>query len=177
MRIIFMGASEIGWECCKLLFEQGKNIVGIFSIRKEFIISWSKSPVTNVRFRNFEDLSQQYHSPIIYVTHKLTDPYYQRILIDLKPDILIVIGWYYMIPRSIRYIATYGAIGIHASILPKYRGGAPLVWAIINGETKTGVTLFYLEDGVDDGDIIAQGSLRYYFRLNTKIKINIFRPD
>jgi methionyl-tRNA formyltransferase len=53
-------------------------------------------------------------------------------------------------------LCSLGAAGIHASLLPRYRGGAPLVWAIINGETTTGVSLFYLSDGVDDGDLIAQ---------------------
>jgi methionyl-tRNA formyltransferase len=61
-----------------------------------------------------------------------------------------------MVPKKIRDIATYGTWGIHASMLPNYAGGAPLVWAIINGETETGVTLFKLDDGVDDGDIIEQ---------------------
>lgn len=63
-----------------------------------------------------------------------------------------------MIPKKTRELTTYGAWGIHASLLPKYAGGAPLNWAIINGEKETGVTLFRMEDGVDDGDIIAQKS-------------------
>jgi methionyl-tRNA formyltransferase len=63
-----------------------------------------------------------------------------------------------MIGKEIRKIAKLGAWGIHASLLPKYAGGAPLVWAIIEGETQTGVTLFRMESGVDDGDIIEQVS-------------------
>ena len=63
-----------------------------------------------------------------------------------------------MIPQSIRELVKYGAWGIHASLLPNYAGGAPLSWAIINGEKETGITLFRMEDGVDDGDIIAQKS-------------------
>jgi len=65
-------------------------------------------------------------------------------------------GWYYMVPKVIRDLAKYGAWGIHASLLPNYAGGAPLVWAIIEGQKKTGVTLFKLSNGVDDGDIIQQ---------------------
>ena len=61
-----------------------------------------------------------------------------------------------MEPTKKRDIASYGAWGIHGSMLPNYAGGAPLVWAIINGESETGVTLFKLQDGVDDGDIIEQ---------------------
>ncbi len=61
-----------------------------------------------------------------------------------------------MVPKAIREIPTYGAWGIHASLLPKYAGGAPLVWAIIEGEKETGITLFKMDSGVDDGDIIEQ---------------------
>jgi methionyl-tRNA formyltransferase len=76
----------------------------------------------------------------------------------MSPDLIVTVGWYFMIPKRMREIAPLGCIGIHGSLLPKYRGGAPLVWAIINGEKETGLTLFYLEDGVDDGDIIDQKS-------------------
>jgi len=156
MRIVFMGASELGWECCRTLFEIGQEVVGIFSIPEEFRISWSPQPVRNVRFRNFEDLALRHSIPIIYVTGKMTDDSYYNALSNLKPDLLVVVGWYYMIPRRLRNIAALGAVGIHASLLPKYRGGAPLVWAIINGESRAGVSLFHFSDGVDDGDLIGQ---------------------
>ena len=64
-----------------------------------------------------------------------------------------------MVPKTIREIPVEGVWGIHASLLPNYAGGAPLVWAIINGETQTGVTLFRMDSGVDDGDIIYQRKL------------------
>ena len=62
----------------------------------------------------------------------------------LKPDVILALGWYYIVPKSIRDIPKYGAWGIHASLLPEYAGGAPLVWSIINGE-KTEVTLFRMD--------------------------------
>jgi methionyl-tRNA formyltransferase len=87
---------------------------------------------------------------------------YKGIIAALNLDLILVLGWYYMIPKEIRKLARLGAWGIHASLLPKYAGGAPLNWAIINGEKETGVTLFRMEDGVDDGDIIAQKSFPIY---------------
>lgn len=163
MRVIFMGASELGWECCRTLFEIGQEVVGIFSIPPEFRISWSTTPVRNVRFRSFEDLARAYSVPLTYVTKKMSNPEYKEMVRTLQPDILVVIGWYYMVPRSLRGLAPLGAVGIHASLLPKYRGGAPLVWAIINGETQTGVSLFHFADGVDDGDLIAQSAIEIAF--------------
>ena len=65
-------------------------------------------------------------------------------------------GWYYMVNSKIRNLAKYGAWVVHASLLPKYAGGAPLVWAIMNGEGEAGVSLFKLDSGVDNEDIIAQ---------------------
>lgn len=158
MRIVFMGATELGWECCQTLFGMGQEVVGIFSIPQEFRISWSPGLVRNVRFKKFEDLALAHSIPLIYVTGKMTDIQYYDALSKLKPDLLVVIGWYYMIPRRLRSLAPLGAVGIHASLLPKYRGGAPLVWAMINGESHAGVSLFHFADGVDDGDIIGQAS-------------------
>ena len=86
-----------------------------------------------------------------------------------------------MIPKKIRDIATKGAWGIHASLLPQYAGGAPLVWAIIESQKKTGVTLFKIDSGVDDGDIIAQkgfpilknDTIKEVYEKATKISIEI----
>lgn len=78
---------------------------------------------------------------------------YQKI-IDLKPDLLITCAYGQIIPKELLECAKYGAINIHASILPKYRGSAPINWAIINGEKKTGITLMYMDETMDTGDII-----------------------
>jgi methionyl-tRNA formyltransferase len=156
MRIVFMGATELGWNCCRTLLEIGQEVVGIFSIPREFRISWSATPVTNVQYKSFEDLAAAHSIPIFFVTGKMSDPECVAALRELKPDVIIVVGWYYMLPRSLRELAPRGAVGLHASLLPKYRGGAPLVWATINGETRSGVSFFYFTDGVDEGDIIGQ---------------------
>lgn len=155
MRIVFLGASELGYDCCESLLLNGQNIVGIFTIPQEFKISYSKDkPVKNVLFKDFHALGSRYNVPVIDVKEKMSS--YEGVLRELKPDFLLVIGWYYMIPKSLRELANKGCAGIHASLLPKYRGGAPLVWAMINGEKETGISFFYFSDGVDDGDLIAQ---------------------
>lgn len=155
MNIVFFGASELGYKCCRLIIvEKLANITGIFTIPKEFNISYSDKPVKNVNFADFHELGKEFNIPVTDITGKMGS-YYEQIA-ALEPELILVIGWYYMIPEKIRKIAAKGCVGMHASLLPKYRGGAPLVWAIINGEEKTGLTFFYLEDGVDNGDIIAQ---------------------
>lgn len=155
MRVVFFGATELGYQCCLKVIDLHIPVVGIFTIPRTFTISYSKNqPVTNINYRDFHQLGEQLNIPVISVEDKMIN--YLPQLEMLQPDLLLAIGWYYLIPRSLRQLATKGCVGIHASLLPKYRGGAPLVWAMINGEKETGVTLFYLEDGVDTGDIIAQ---------------------
>lgn len=155
MKIVFFGASSLGYTCCQALLDAGHEIIAIFTIPKEFNISYSPGkPVNNVLYKDFNVLGNQYGIPVFEVNQNIKD--YTESLEILKPDFIIAIGWYYMIPKKILSIAGMGAAGIHASLLPKGRGNAPLVWAIINGEPKTGITFFYFSDGVDNGDIIGQ---------------------
>jgi len=77
-----------------------------------------------------------------------------------RPDLCLVAGWYSMLTSDALRIPPHGWVGVHASLLPRYRGGAPLVWALINGEEESGVTLFYFDEGMDSGDIVAQERFR-----------------
>lgn len=84
----------------------------------------------------------------------------QSVISDYKPDVAIVCGWYKVISAESLSSIPLGFIGIHNSLLPKYRGGAPLVWALINGEREIGSTMFKLAEGVDNGDTLQQVSLQ-----------------
>lgn len=155
MRIVFFGASQVGYRCCEALLEMGQHVVGLFTIPRDFSISYSPgTPVTNVQYRDFHALGAAHDIPVVSVNGKMGA--YADQLTALQPDLLVVVGWYYMIPASLRALAPMGCVGIHGSLLPKYRGGAPLVWALIEGETETGMSLFHFTDGVDDGDIVGQ---------------------
>lgn len=158
MKIVFLGATAFSRELLGHLLENGIKPVQLFTIPEEFSISYSEGKVKNYNYANLHELAAQAGIPSADVEStsgkRLTD-YYDE-LKTLEPDVILVMGWYYMVPKKIRELARYGAWGIHASLLPRYAGGAPLVWAIINGEKETGVSLFRLDDGVDDGDIIAQ---------------------
>lgn len=155
MRIVFFGATALGHACAERLLEAGQEVVGLVTMPRDFRISYSPSgPVRNVLHRDFHALGERFGIPVTQVDGRMAE--YVSDVEQLRPDLLVVIGWYYMIPRRMRDLAPLGCVGIHASLLPRYRGGAPLVWALINGETETGVTLFHFTDGVDDGDVVAQ---------------------
>ncbi len=159
MNVVFFGCTSFSEKILKELIKiKHINIEAIFSIPSNFSISYNKEKVKNTNFKDLSIYADQLEIPIYWVDskkgNKITN--YSNTIKKINPDIILVMGWYYMVPKEIREIAKYGAWGIHASILPNYAGGAPLVWAIIEGQNSTGVTLFRLSDGVDDGDIISQ---------------------
>jgi methionyl-tRNA formyltransferase len=77
---------------------------------------------------------------------------------ELQPELMVVVGYGQIIPQAVIDIPAHGILNVHASLLPKYRGAAPIQWAIANGETKTGVTIMRIDAGLDTGDILAQAS-------------------
>ncbi|GAJ24254.1 unnamed protein product, partial [marine sediment metagenome] len=79
-----------------------------------------------------------------------------RLIKSYEPDLILVVSWSQIISKEVIDLAPKGALGIHYSLLPERRGGAPLNWAIIDGLTKSGITLFFLDEGTDSGDIVAQ---------------------
>lgn len=166
----FFGTTNYSKELLLFLLEKDLVPKVIFSIPQEFNISYSNEKVKNSNYANLKELADKYN--ILYyeidsVNGKRTKDY-ETIIKELNLDLILVLGWYYMVPKSTRELTKYGAWGIHASLLPKYAGGAPLNWAIINGEKETGVTLFRMDDGVDDGDIIAQKSFSIMYEDTIK---------
>jgi methionyl-tRNA formyltransferase len=161
MKIVFLGATKFSEDILLYLLENKISIDLLFTIPREFNISYSKEKVVNYNFSDIISIAKQYNINCYEIESKeggrITD-YYDNIK-ALDPDVILVMGWYYMVPKKIRDLAKLGTWGIHASLLPDYAGGAPLVWAIIEGQKKTGVTLFKLDDGVDDGDIIEQAEI------------------
>ena len=170
MKIIFFGATKFSEDILNDLLKKGFQISCIFTIPKNFNISYSKDKVKNFNFSDLRLLAKRRKIrsyEVNSIRGKRISDYYE-VINDIKPDVMIVAGWYYMIPKKIRALAKYGAWGMHASLLPKYAGGAPLVWAMINGEKKTGVSLFRLSDGIDDGDIIFQKAFPIKFEDTIK---------
>lgn len=130
------------------------SIVGVVTTERSFKISYAPSGVTNVLHADFESAAKSNDMPLLRVKNSMSEASLLPKIEALKPDAFMVVGWYHMIPRRWRELAP--AYGLHASLLPDYSGGAPLVWAMINGESQTGITLFQMDDGVDTGPIAAQ---------------------
>ena len=90
----------------------------------------------------------------VYQPKRVKDPEFVDILKTLKPDVIVVIAFGQILSKEILELPKHGCINVHASLLPKYRGAAPIQWAVINGDKKSGVTTMYMAEGLDTGDII-----------------------
>lgn len=161
LRFGFLGATAFSEALLLHLLEKNLSPQVVFTIPQDFSISYAHDKkVHNYHYADLHTLCCAKNIPVHSVEGKEASLLaYHDILMDLNLDVLLVMGWYYRIPTRIRLCAKWGAWGIHASMLPQYAGGAPLVWAMINGETQTGITLFRLDEGVDDGDIISQAPI------------------
>jgi len=145
-KVLFLGSKQLGLISAKNLYFSAPN-------KLSGIITFDDSKDERSVLGDFKQFSYEKKIPI-YILKKPSE--LLGLIEKEKPDLIIVVGWYWIINERLLDKVPDGIIGIHASLLPKYRGFAPLVWAIINGEKRTGISLFYFDRGIDSGDIVAQ---------------------
>lgn len=155
LNLVFIGASKFGLRCLMTCIETPDvKIVGIVTAPETFSISYRPTGVTNVLHVDVATVADAHSIPLLTIADSMNDLNLFDDVAEWLPDAFLVAGWYHMIPKRWRDLAP--AYGLHASLLPDYSGGAPLVWAMINGESKTGITLFKMDGGVDSGPVAAQ---------------------
>jgi len=148
-KIVFMGTPEFAVPSLDILVKNGFNVACVVTVPDKPQGRGLKLSQSEVKKYALE------HNLPILQPEKLKDEKFIKYLEELSPDIIVVVA-FRILPREVYSLAKLGAFNLHASLLPKYRGAAPINWAIINGETKTGVTTFFLDDKVDTGNIIFQ---------------------
>jgi methionyl-tRNA formyltransferase len=155
MRTLFIGGTKRGYLTLRALVGTEADVVGIISLQQD------------------EHEVERYEEPIGALAEKSNIPHYETkwmkdrdygelVSKELKPDIAFVVGCRILLPREIYQIPPLGTLAVHDSLLPEYRGFAPLNWSILNGEDHTGVALFYLSDLMDGGDIVTQKRVPIY---------------
>ena len=149
LRIVFMGTPEFASTSLRRLVEEGYNIVAVVTTPDKPAGRGQKMHLSDVKVT-----AQELGLPILQ-PEKLRDEEFLQALRDLRPDLGIVIA-FRMLPEVVWAMPRLGTFNLHASLLPEYRGAAPINWAIINGETRTGVTTFLLNHEIDKGAIIEQ---------------------
>lgn len=149
LKIIYMGSPKFAVPGLELLHKSKHHILAVASNPDKRRSRGGKPEPTEVKSRAME-----LNIPVIDVDDTQSDQFLTQIK-RLKPDLLVVVA-FQILPSQILEIPDMGAINLHASLLPKYRGAAPIHWAIIRGEKETGCTIFFLNEKVDGGQIIAQ---------------------
>lgn len=148
MKVIYMGTPEFAVYALESIVNAGHDVLAVVTQPDKPQGRSKKLVPTPVKVRALE-----YDIPV-YQPEKIREEHMVQVLREYKPDVIVVAAYGQILPESILSIAPYGCINIHASLLPKYRGAAPIERAIIDGETVTGVTTMYMEKGLDTGDII-----------------------
>ena len=149
MRILFMGTSEFAVPALRELITHEFEIIGVVTQPDRPSGRGKRLNPPPVKVVATE------HSLPVYQPEKVRKPDFMRVLECLAPDVIIVAAFGQLLPQTVLDIPPCGTINLHPSLLPKYRGAAPIQWALINGETETGVTLMLLDAGEDTGDIIS----------------------
>lgn len=149
LRIVYMGTPDFAVESLKCLVEGGYNIVGV--------ITMPDKPAGRGHKLQFSPVKQYAveHGLRLLQPEKLKAPEFIEELRSLKADLQIVVA-FRMLPEIVWNMPRLGTFNLHASLLPQYRGAAPINWAVINGETKTGITTFFLKHEIDTGEVIQQ---------------------
>ncbi len=154
MRLIFMGYHNIGYVCLQTLIDLcrhlGDEIVAV--------ITHADDPKENLWFASVRDLALKHYLPL-YQPQDPNDPAFVTAMQKLAPDFLFSCYYRHLLKAPLLALPRFGALNLHGSLLPRYRGRVPVNWVLLHGETETGLTLHYMEVKPDRGDIVAQKRL------------------
>jgi methionyl-tRNA formyltransferase len=153
MRVVFLGTPDFAVASLNALISSGHQVVGVFTQPdrpkgrgKQLAESPVKSAARTVGLT-------------IYQPERIRRPESFELVKSLAPELIVVVGYGQIIPQTIIDLPKHGILNVHASLLPKYRGAAPIQWAIANGETQTGVTIMQIDAGLDTGDMLLKAAV------------------
>ena len=148
MRILFMGTPDIAAECLKALYAAGHDICAVYTRRDKPVGRkqvLTAPPVKEVALA---------HGTPVFQPRTLRDGSEDDTIRALAPELIVVVAYGCILPKSVLEMPRYGCINLHVSLLPKYRGSAPVQWSVLNGDAETGVSIMYMVAALDAGDVI-----------------------
>jgi len=148
LRTVFMGTPDFALQTLQGLIDAGCNLVGVYTQPDR-----PKGRGKQLAAPPVKELAQQHGIPV-FQPQKLRQPEAVAELKALAPDLIVVVAYGQILPKSVLDIPAHGCINVHASLLPRYRGAAPINQAIIDGETETGITTMFMDVGLDTGDML-----------------------
>ena len=152
MRIVFLGTPEFAVPTLNALVANGFDVIAVITQpdrprgRRNVLTASPVKVIANA------------HGLPVYQPERIRRPENLQLLERFRADAMVVVGYGQIIPQSIIDLPRYGILNVHASLLPKYRGAAPIQWAVANGETETGVTIMKIDAGLDTGDILLKAA-------------------
>ena len=150
MNIVFMGTPQFAVPCLQRILEAGYPVSGVFTQPDK-----PKGRGYKMVPPPAKELALEKGLPVFQPASLKPDESFET-LRSLNPDLIIVVAYGKILPKRVLDLPKYGCINVHASLLPKYRGAGPIQWAVLNGETETGVTTMMMAEGVDTGDMLEQ---------------------
>ena len=150
MNILFMGGHELGAKTLEHLINNNINVVGVVVSKND-----------NDWYRGVDEVAYKFNLNL-YEEKNINDQNFLNKIKSLNLDLIVCVNFDQILKKDIINLPTIGCINTHASLLPKYRGRAPLNWAMINGEEYSGVTVHFIDEGIDTGDIILQEKIKIY---------------
>ncbi|MGN0707363.1 MAG: methionyl-tRNA formyltransferase [Faecalibacterium sp.] len=148
MRILFMGTPDIAAECLTALYEAGHDICAVYTRRDK--------PVGRKQVLTAPPVKETAlaHGTPVFQPRTLRDGGEDENIRALAPELIVVVAYGCILPASVLSIPKYGCINLHVSLLPKYRGSAPVQWAVLNGDSETGVSIMQMDEGLDTGAVL-----------------------
>lgn len=153
MKLIFMGTPDFAVPCLERLIEAGHEIAAVFSQPdkprgRKMVLTPPEVKACALK-----------HGLTVYQPKSLRNDEAMELIKGIAPDCIIVAAYGKILPKAMLDLPKYGCINVHGSLLPKYRGSAPIQWSVINGEKETGVTIMQMAEGVDTGDMLYQKAI------------------
>lgn len=148
MKIVFMGTPEFSVGTLEELIKAGHEIKAVVTQPDK-----PKGRGNEVSFPAVKEAALK-HDIMVYQPIKVRKPEFVEILREINPDVIVVVAFGQILTKEILDLPKYGCINVHASLLPRYRGAAPIQWAVIDGEKQSGVTTMRMDEGIDTGDMI-----------------------
>lgn len=153
MRILFMGTPDFAATILGRIIEDGHEVIGVVTQPDK-----EKGRGHEICFSEVKKLAIKHEIPVLQPV-KIKEEEYLKKIEELNPEIIIVAAFGQFLPKALLDMPKYGCINVHASLLPKYRGAAPIQYSIIDGEKETGVTIMHMGVGIDTGDLILQEAI------------------
>lgn len=149
MRIVFMGTPDFAQKSLESIYNAGYDIIGVVTNPDK-----PKGRGMKLTFSPVKEFAVEKRLKVYQPTKVRGNVEFIEEIKSLNPDVICVVAYGKILPKEILEIPKYGCINVHGSLLPQYRGAAPIQWAVLNGDTKTGVTTMYMDEGMDTGDMI-----------------------